>query len=283
MSSRGPDARPAKVQSEPDRACSTRSGAVFDAPAGDLESLLGDLVVSELIPRLMLAHTGARPSGPISFRRVDAFARMAVFDDVDALLDFVDELKSEGLGRSAIFADLLGPAAQHLGRLWERDECTFVDVTIGLGRLHQVFHRLGDAAGQELARGAPEALFALAPGEQHTFGIVMAEEIFRRSGWSTSFDPDAEIGEVVARVASHSYDLFAVSLSCERHAAAAGALIEAVRRRSQNPAIRIMIGGALLASRKDLVQSLQPDLVASDVKTVERLADILKERKAENV
>ena len=276
------DERNAPALSSPSLSSPALSSKV--SPAADIDALLGRLIASELIPRLMLVHGAEdRPKGGdvVSAQAQRVFTRMVLHEEMPALCEFVDGLNESGVSRAVLLTDLLGHAAKALGDLWEQDECTFIDVTIGLGRLQQVFHYLRDVASDlEPSTSASRALFALAPGEQHTFGVVVAEDLFRRAGWATVYNPDFSPSDLGRLVKTDAFDVFALSLSCERHVDAAKRLITAVRRSSKNRRIKVIIGGPLLATRKDLLVSLEPDMVASDAKDVERLADILLERNA---
>ena len=85
------------------------------------------LVESEIIPRLMVAHSregdaqalaAAVPPGSrsISYHEANAFAPLAITLDASALLDHVDMFVRRGVTIDTIFIDLLAPAA----RIWAK-------------------------------------------------------------------------------------------------------------------------------------------------------------------
>ena len=69
--------------------------------------------------------------------------------------------------------------------MWEHDECSFTDVTIGVCRMHQVlleYSRCFEPPDGPHSQGK-NALIVPAPGEQHTFGLFLVVEFLRRDGW----------------------------------------------------------------------------------------------------
>ena len=70
------------------------------------------------------------------------FARLPLTLEADELLEKVEALLSLGAQPGSILVDLLAPSARELGRMWEEDECDFVDVTMGLWRLQEVMREL---------------------------------------------------------------------------------------------------------------------------------------------
>ena len=162
-------------------------------------------IEEEVIPRLVLARRGAAKTSSISApdgstpgpTEVLKFAGLMLTADVAAAHAFVGALRQRGTPVESLYLDLLAPAARHLGDLWCADACDFATVTMGLGRLQQLLHELSPAFGGELEHRehGRRALLVPVPGEQHTFGLLMVVEFFRRAGWDvwsgsqgTSFD-----------------------------------------------------------------------------------------------
>lgn len=246
---------------------------------------LARVIELEIVPRLMLAH---RTSGPCAdtpvpvCRQLDAadvhqFARLVLQPAEEAALEQVARLCEDGLSAESIYLDLLAPAARHLGELWERDLCDFTQVTLGLGRLQRVLRALS-ASFHEAGEAAPagrRVLLLPCPGEQHTFGLVMVSEFFRRAGWEVAggaweFDVDA-----ASRVASDWYDVIGFSLAGEVHLDELNACIDAVRRASRNRAIGVIVGGPLFGLRPEFRARVAADLVAVDGRKAPQLAEQL--------
>ncbi len=123
---------------------------------------LAKIVECEIIPRLMLAYQpGSTSDGAasdheassegvpenirdnaVSPEAVQAFARMVLIRAPEALMAFIEGLINGGVAVSAIYAELLRPAACLLSDLWDQDLVSYTEVTIGLGRLQQLVRGL---------------------------------------------------------------------------------------------------------------------------------------------
>ena len=159
-------------------------------------ALLLKAIENEIIPRLMISHRSteqcltlpALTSHTVTAEDVLTFAKLVLSADENLARACVQAMRLRGISVETIYLDLLAPAARHLGELWEQDLCDFIDVTVGLGRLQQVLRELSPAFGQSNDRPANGrcALLLPCPGEQHTFGLVMVAEFFRRAGWDVA-------------------------------------------------------------------------------------------------
>ena len=148
-------------------------------------------IEGEIIPRLMLAHAArgqelvsasGAPTRQIESEQVDALVRAVMTQDTAAALLLVRALIHGGVSLEAIYLDLLSTAARRTGEMWEADLCSFTDVTIGLWRLQEVMHEVGmaNAIPPRTAEPPHRVLLRQTPGEQHSFGLNMVAEFFRR-------------------------------------------------------------------------------------------------------
>ncbi len=248
------------------------------------------LIEGEIIPRLLLAHLADRDAatraqtGQPAFARGEptAFAHMALRFDVHQLLAQVESHLQNGVAIDCIYLELLAPTARVLGDLWDNDVCDFVDVTMGMWRLQQVIHELGNRAACRSARTRSDrrALFTVPPGDQHSFGLVMIEDFFRRAGWRTWSAPDAALPDLCAIVERQWFELIGLTVSNEEHLAALPKLLRELRQRSQNPAVGIMVGGKIFSDRPELADSAGADATAADGPHALAVAEHLVERLA---
>ena len=246
--------------------------AVPERPAGFVA-----LVESEIIPRLMVSHSrddAALPAdamlavgASIDYYEAVAFAPLAIDLDACELLDHIDVFLARGVLIDTIFIELLAPAARHLGEMWDEDEVDFVAVTMGLWRLQEVVRELSarvpvrGGVGDERPR---TALFAVMPGDQHSFGTVIVEDVFRRDGWATDLITDTSTSSLLALVARNSYDLVGLTVSGDVCADDAPSLINAVRSVSRNPFVGIMVGGSIFTVAPELAVEIGADATAPD-------------------
>lgn len=232
-------------------------------------------VETEIIPRLMLLHREqsrdlaslwASDSGVvIDDETVERFTDAVLVGPMQAL-EVVQEVAGLGVPATRLCLDLLAPAARRLGDMWSADLCDFTQVTIALGRLHALVHRL--THGMHMLRAPmaepPSVVFAAAPGEQHTLGLAMVRDFFRAAGWQVDTDAPASPEALLALVRRRRVDLVGFTIGSERHVPTLASLIAEVRRVSMHAGVRVMVGGPLLLARADLVKDLGADATADD-------------------
>ncbi len=244
------------------------------------EGSLSAVIEHEIIPRLVASRPrdtalpGDRPADPqISDADVVAFAPLAITAEADVLLDFIEALIRRGVSVESILIELLAPTARVLGEYWEADRCDFVDVTMGLWRLQEIVHELS-AKMPAATRPGPQwrALFTPMPGDQHSFGAMLLDEIFAREGWFTDRLSEASTPEILEKVSSDWFDLVGLTLGCDSHMAALPSLISAIRSVSANPGIAVMVGGRIFVEAPARATEVGADGTASDARLAEKVA-----------
>ncbi len=234
-------------------------------------------IEGEIIPRLMLAHaTAGRAALPpddadaprIGAEHIEAMVNASIGTDAGAAFDYARTLLGQGVRLETVYLELLTPAARELGRRWEEDACTFTDVTIALWRLQEAMHELGLTVGSPL-RGAEQphrVLLRKTPGDQHSFGINMVSEMFRRAGWDVR-DESSEAGtDPVSNVRNDWFDVAGLSLAGERHLDTLATTIRAMRKASRNRALGVMVGGPVFIEHPDWVARVGADATAADAR-----------------
>ena len=263
---------------------------VAPKPSPPLHGSLSNVIEHEIIPRLValrsvptgndlpppLAVPQAPPGSGLGEADREAFFPLTVAAEIDVLLDFVDALIARGVGAEDILLELLAPAARHLGELWERDLCDFVEVTMGLWRLQEVAHELGTRLPAQLhQQHCARALFAPVPGDQHSFGTVVLEEIFARGGWATERLGIVSKAELFDRVASGWYDIVGLTVTCDCHMGALPAIIAAIRNISCNPKMCVLVGGRVFVDAPERAIELGADATAPDARLALQVANSL--------
>jgi MerR family transcriptional regulator, light-induced transcriptional regulator len=243
---------------------------------------LTDVIAGEIVPRLMLLHTSerARASTAAAAPKLhgDMAAQVADFTELvmrhehDVLEAYVKSLLQRGFDLEGLLLHLLAPAARRLGALWEEDKIDFVDVTIGTSRLQQLIHHFTFALKKK-DDDRRSALFVAAPHEQHTFGLVMVSEFFRREGWQVHGGVSMESEELRTIVAERSFALIGFSLSCDRLINTLCSTIQSVRRLSKNQSVQIMVGGRVFAQDPAVRPWVGADIVATDAREAIGLAE----------
>lgn len=246
-------------------------------------------IEGEIIPRLMMLFdhqvSRAAPSGsplqaPSLAEELDAFVTLVLENDADVVCDYIEQLRDRGESLPVIYLNLLAPAARRLGHLWESDECSFATVTLGISRMHQVLLRFSAffcANCTETPEHAKSVLIIPAPGEQHTFGLMMLVEFFRREGWRVWSGSPRSDEELIGLLESDRFDVVGCSVSAERNLKIVPDLLNTIRERSRNKNIKIIVGGRVFSEQPELAKKVGADATAQDgvdaVRQAERLVE----------
>jgi MerR family transcriptional regulator, light-induced transcriptional regulator len=244
-----------------------------------LESL-ASTIENIIVPRLLMSHLATDELARhftinLDANAVEGFAELTIRDDPRAASDLVRAMLDRGIPFEDILMDLLAPAARVLGERWVADKCTFVDVTIGVARMHRILRefngipeRLWNSSG-----AGHRCLLMPVPGEQHTFGIRMVEEFLMRDGWEVDNRFPATDQDLEKTVSHESYDFVGFSLMGETLIKPLIESIKVVRTTSLNPHVRVMVGGVVFVEQPELCDLCGADAYAADAVTAVRLAN----------
>lgn len=234
-------------------------------------------IEAEIIPRLMLAHHVGHPFDAAqetdrvvpSADDVADFARVVLAENAVDAAAYVEARRTEGMALETIYTELLAPAARRLGALWESDQCDFTQVTLGLWRIQQVMYDLSPAFRRDAPAPvhARHALLAAVPGSQHTLGLFMVSEFFRRAGWQVWSEPGASFEQIAAAVTTEWFDMVGFSVGTEAQFKALASTIRRVRKASRNPEVFVMVGGPLINADPARVALVGADAAATDATT----------------
>jgi methanogenic corrinoid protein MtbC1 len=268
--------------------------AALAIPQPSLQERLARIVrtiEADIIPRLVRAHrpppaeaAAVAPSSPppLDAALVAPFVQAVLADNEGAWQQTIERLSAQGVTIEAIYLDLLTPAARELGRMWEDDDVLFSDVTVGVGRLQRLMRRLSPAFGREVDHPSDgrRALLLPAPGEQHTFGLAMVAEFFRRGGWDVICDLDGKASDPVSLVRGEWFDVVGISAGVDARVDWLKAGITAVRHASRNRAVGVMVGGPIFVADPARAAAVGADATASDGRQAPIVAETLLDQRA---
>jgi methanogenic corrinoid protein MtbC1 len=257
------------------------SAATDDSQSDDK---INTIIEGDIIPRLMMAHSsgGKGAAAEDRLREIEpadaaGFAVLPLELEADGLLKEIERFLDKGVSVDAIYLDLLAPSARALGEMWNRDECDFIDVTMGLWRLQEVMREVAMRApgGGPAALDRKAALFSAMPGDVHSFGTLMIEEVFARAGWESEALVKPERRELLDRLSRRHYDLVGLTIARDCPSSALANLIKAMRSVSANPQIPVLIGGRVINENPAMVGEVGADGTGIDARaalaTAERL------------
>jgi methanogenic corrinoid protein MtbC1 len=243
----------------------------------DRMQLMSQMLERAVIPRLVLQQGPAAVAAPVAPgvapvawvpgpQDVTALAAMVLVREPVFVIEHVEALRAAGGSLETIYLDLLAPAARALGDMWTDDLCDFTQVTMGVWCLHQVLHAYSHTFQSEgrPTDAARHILLAPAPGEQHTFGMAMVAEFFRRDGWQVSSGMQASVAELVELVRQDRFSIVGLSVGCGVRMEPIGACIRQLRRASANPALGVLVGGPIFSEKPDLARFVGADATAND-------------------
>jgi methanogenic corrinoid protein MtbC1 len=243
---------------------------------------LARTIEADVIPRLVQAHrqsstaanSDAGPARAPSREQVVLFVGLIVGDSDSELQRAVDRHRRDGMSVEALYLELFAPAARLLGEMWSDDVCDFSTVTVALGRLQRLLRELSPAFGREVEYPANgrRVLFAQPSGEQHSFGLSMVAEFFRRDGWDVFGVSGPAAGDPAAQVREEWADVVGLSIGSERRLDWLRQCIAAVRQSSRNPAVMVMVGGPIFVLHPDWVAGVGADATAGDGREAPRVA-----------
>jgi MerR family transcriptional regulator, light-induced transcriptional regulator len=223
-----------------------------------------------IVPRLLMSHVNSNAliSEKVSLRNAEVsdFISLTMRDDPDAAIDYVRHLMHQGVAFQDVLLELMAPAARVLGERWEDDKASFVEVALGVSRMHRILREF-DGVPSHLWSNAGQGRHALllpAPGEMHSFGLRLVQEFLLRESWTVTNRPVSDIDELGKMVARDHYDIVGLSLSGETMVDAFLSSIRIVRYKSKNPHVKIIVGGHLFVERPDLIESCGADSYAHD-------------------
>jgi MerR family transcriptional regulator, light-induced transcriptional regulator len=233
-------------------------------------------IETELVPRMLMAHQTA-PAAPLPVTNgtrtltpddIPDFLQEVLGTDDAAAAAYVRQLLADGVSVESIYLDLLSPSARELGLRWEDDECSFVDVTVAMGRLQRVLRELSQVFQSEGSEPAKEGqvLLTCLPGEQHTLGLIMVAEFLIRDGFRVHVGTPWSEADLLTMVRTEWFDLIGFSAGCESRLSVLKREIHRIRSNSRNPNVQVLVGGQVFSLDPALVERVGADGWARDAR-----------------
>lgn len=235
-------------------------------------AMLGRTIEAEVIPRLMMAHRGfttsesTPPSSHISAEDIAELARISIEHETAVASSYIDALRNQGVPIEAIFTELMAPTARLLGEMWKADQCCFTDVTVGMARLQQIVHELSPEFERESAQAfeSRRILLLTMPGEQHTLGLMIVEEHFRKYGWDCTSSAPKDIRDMSRLARGQHFDVVGISVGWGALMESISSAIQAIRRASVNKSLLVLVGGSIFLEHPEFASRVGADGTAED-------------------
>ncbi|MEM9355100.1 MAG: cobalamin B12-binding domain-containing protein [Pseudomonadota bacterium] len=234
-----------------------------------VEPLVRRLAQYYVIPELAKANRDTDFSADVAAQSSDAtreaLRHRLLGDDFDGSLQIASSCVA-----ATSFVNLcqavLTPIARDFGQQWERDELSFVEVTTALCHMHRLVNLLAPQTVRLRTTGADaDIVLAKAGGEQHALGLLIVSKMFAFEGWRVSGGSFCQTGDDLDRlVGERWFDVIGLSASTTQSVVALETEIRSLREASSNPAIFVLVGGAIFAEDPELYRVVGADSAASD-------------------
>jgi MerR family transcriptional regulator, light-induced transcriptional regulator len=216
----------------------------------------------------------------IDHKAIEDLTRLVLQEDARISVDYVKELHASGTGLEDIYLLLLTPVARKLGAMWDEDESSFTEVTIGLWRIKQLMYDLSPIFQQYAEQGKTGSSIMLVPlpGSQHNLGLFMVSEFFAKAGWRIWGELAATEEDIVSMAANEWFDVVGLSASVREQFPQLKALIKSIKAKSKNPKVGIIIGSPVFNQFPELIDDLGADMVGIDAEDALEKASFYVER-----
>lgn len=235
------------------------------------------IVSTEVVPRLLHIHNEVAPElCPVELLRnsfhpsaadVSDLAAIVLGDDFDAAAAYIAILRERGLDMETLYIELLEPTARHLGTMWDNDQCDFIDVTIGVGRLQALLAIFNETHVLPQIGDRRIVFMATAPGNQHSFGASMIEKLLSAAGWQVEANFSGSADEIVATVRDGWFAVVGLAAGTTGDLDVLKSTIVRVRDESRNPTIGVMVGGPMFTANPSLATDMGADATAPNAPT----------------
>lgn len=243
-----------------DRAAARRAGASARALPDVLSRGSVTVLARDVISRL--ASKGAVESDAAAETMADAL----LAQDDGAGLRLTMRLIADGVRFEDIYQTHLAGAARILGRRWTQDNLTSAQVTIAAARIYAIIRGLGAQFSGNARSDGRHAVFAAVPGEQHTLGVTMAADLFRREGWEIDLKVGRGHDELLGELNRSEFALLGLSAATPDALQALIRLVAAVR--VSHPHAKIVVAGQLAEIEPELKSLTDVDEVSSKLDTL---------------
>jgi MerR family transcriptional regulator, light-induced transcriptional regulator len=204
----------------------------------------------------------------------------ACLQGLDAARQVVFGWQRQGQSLEDIYLHGITPCARLLGVWWGEDRLDFAMVTIASTHLQQLLHDFSDEFLEENVRAhnGCSVLLLTEPGAQHSMGLFMLSEFFKRAGWTVCTGVPPSVADFKRLCHSDWFDAVGVSVSTDRHLAEMASVLSRLPDSAPNPRVRPFVGGPMAFVAPDVLRTLGCEVLALDAAaTVARIQSVVAE------
>jgi len=183
-----------------------------------------------------------------------------------AFAELLAEVKRARITLAAL-ADIYIPlAARRMGEAWHDDQMSWLNVSIGVGRLQSLLREIGTAwvADQAGDTGHGTVMFIVPDREQHTLGPMVATGQLRRYGVSVCLRIAPTINEMRSLMVARRFDGVMISVSTRDKLESVAKTVQILRSMVTEP-VPIIVGGAVMTKAEEIISMTGADFSSNDI------------------
>lgn len=184
----------------------------------------------------------------------------------DAFADLLGEVRRSRISLAALADIYIPEAARRMGTAWHEDEMSWMDVTIGVGRMQSLLREIGTAwvADQAGDTGHGAVMLLVPDREQHTLGPMVAMGQMRRYGVSVCLRIAPNFNELRSLMAARHFDGILISVATKDKLETVAKTVQFLKSLMTKPC-PIVVGGAVMAKVEDPASITGADLSSNDI------------------
>ena len=242
-----------------------------------------DVVMS--LAREVIRRVGSRenkllltPAVPSNLEII-ALCDALLSQDEAAAAQFIMHLRHNGTKTEDIHLIYMARAARMLGDMWDDNKIDFVTVTLGTGRLLAIMRGMRPLFETPLPVLGKTAIFASVPGENHTIGVRMATDIFRKDGWEIDLKVGLDHNSLVDQIERQPSGIIGLSIGGKHSMEPLSKLVVALNICCPNSLI--LVCGQDVEHSKPVLQLMGLDAIAETFDEAKQKMAELWDRKTE--
>ncbi|MEX0280182.1 MAG: B12-binding domain-containing protein [Arenibacterium sp.] len=181
----------------------------------------------------------------------------------------ITSLIASGVTTDEVYELFVPDAARRLGQLWVEDRASFVDVTIGAGRLQSLYRDQAERGEKNwLDRSIPlgqSVLLIIPENEDHSLGAFVAANQFRRHGFWVRMAIGLNLEELVHLVKTGHFAMLGVTAATLKTVPQVTAMIDHLRSNVKK-CPPIAVGGLVVSNHDGIASRTGADVAAKTVR-----------------
>ncbi len=214
----------------------------------------------------LLADRGVKTVADLREPLVQELMKASTSGTRQAFAALLAEMRRARISLPALADVYIPEAARRLGNFWLEDQMSWMDVSIGVGRMQSLLREIGvawvaDRAGDA---GNGTVMLIIPDREQHTLGPMLAMSQMRRYGVSVCLRIAPSVEELRDLTMTRRFDGVLISVATKEKLGDAARTIKFLRAAMSTPC-PIVIGGAVMSKVEDPASLAGGDFSSNDI------------------